>query len=363
MAVTPPAIDNAERLFQGGDYLSSALVDYLAWLQRRISDLESTGGNPDLTNYQLRNEKGVANGYPTLDATGIVPLSELPPISPGPPGATGPAGPGGPQGLQGPIGPTGPTGPQGGAGPAGPQGPQGPTGVTPDLSAYQLLSARGNPNGYPSLDPTGKVPLAQLPAIGAATAAIPGEIRMWGGAAIPSGYGNWVWADGTAYPNATYPSAAANIAAAWRTFAGAVDPGGSNFRVPDLRGLVAIALDAMPGGARANRLSRAVAATLAGRTGEEYHTLSTAELASHNHGVNDPQHEHSASVTAAYNYGADGSENVEVGSPQTHIDNAGLTVAMSYAATGVTVQANGGGGAHENVPPAVFVPYIVKLDG
>jgi hypothetical protein len=32
------------------------------------------------------------------------------------------------------------------------------------------------------------------------------------------------------------------------------------------------------------------------------------------------------------------------------------------AYTGISIQASGGGGAHENVQPTVFVPYIVKLD-
>src|SRR5215467_909204 len=136
--------------------------------------------------------------------------------------------------------------------------------------------------------------------------AIPGEIRMWSGNALPAAgtFGHWAWCDGTAYPNATYPIAAGNIAVQWRTAHGQADPGAANFRVPDLRGLAPTGLDAMPGGARANRTTRAVAITIAGRTGEEYHTVSVAEMpahahavsdGTHNHALHDPQHGHNIS--------------------------------------------------------------------
>ena len=51
-----------------------------------------------------------------------------------------------------------------------------------------------------------------------------------------------------------------------------------------MRGLVVAGMDAMPGGARANRMTRAAAATLAAKTGEETHGLSPTEGPRHNHG-------------------------------------------------------------------------------
>ena len=117
--------------------------------------------------------------------------------------------------------------------------------------------------------PTGPVGPASI-------SAIPGEIKLWPGDALPllSSYGKWDWCDGGVLVVATYPKAAANISTQWRTFSGASDPGAANFRKPDLRGLVPAGMDAMPGGgARANRMTRAVAITLAGRAGEETHIV------------------------------------------------------------------------------------------
>jgi len=168
---------------------------------------------------------------------------------------------------------------------------------------------------------------------------IPGEVKLWPGSALPDTavYGKWVWADGAVYVVATYPKAAVHIAPEWRTFAGASDPGASNFRVPDLRGLTPAGMDQMPGGARANRLTRAVSIVIAGRTGEELHVITLPESAPHFH------------VTAAQYTG--------VGYPSGGYAGGGVS-----SGGGLNTNTVGGGQAHENMQPTVFVPYIVKLD-
>lgn len=204
---------------------------------------------------------------------------------------------------------------------------------------------------------------------------IPGEIKLWPGGALPTAarYGKWVWADGAIYDTALYPEAAANIATAWRTAFGAADPGGGKFRVPDLRGVTPHGMDGMPGGTRANRTARAAAATQAANGGEEYHALTQAELAAHAHVVTDPGHGHSLNDpqhTHPPGFQLLLCAQPGAGSSAYVINSSGGTsmlsptgIGINSTGTGVSLQNTGGGGAHENLPPSVFVPYIVRLDG
>lgn len=191
--------------------------------------------------------------------------------------------------------------------------------------------------------------------------AIPGEIRMWPGSALPAaGYGKWVWADGAVYAVATYPIAAGSIAAVWRTFAGASDPGGANFRVPDMRGMTPVGMDAMPGGVRANRMTRAVAITLAGRSGEETHTVSIAEMPTHFHGGG--FHNHDVTITQHEAYSEPNRALLLGSSPNAFNGNGNDLMAIGNSPAQI-IQHEGGGTAHENVQPSVFMPYIICLNG
>ena len=188
------------------------------------------------------------------------------------------------------------------------------------------------------------------------TGGLPGEIKLWPNSVLPAvgTYGKWVWADGAVYLVADYPLASGNINAAWRTFGGATDPGVANFRVPDLRGLVPVGMDAMPGGARANRMTRSVAITIAARTGEEQHVISVAEMPAHGHPVTDPGHNHTTNASASTYPAAPGA---------TGVSQAVAGSVTGTRVTGITIGNTGGGGAHENVQPSVFIPYIVCLSG
>lgn len=215
---------------------------------------------------------------------------------------------------------------------------------------------------------------------------IPGEVKLWPGETLPATtYGKWVWADGAIYPIGSHPIAAAHIGTRWNRFDGAGDPGSGNFRVPDLRGLVAAGLDAMPGGARKGRMTRDEAIVIALRTGEEKHKLIDTEHALHNHGsvgvsgsisgsATGGGHEHSVSIgNTGPGYGMSNqtsfyAQAVLLKGTAGNIFGTGGGGGHSHSVGG-TFSGSGGtnnqGGdiPHENVQPTVFVPYIVCLDG
>jgi microcystin-dependent protein len=207
----------------------------------------------------------------------------------------------------------------------------------------------------------------------AGISAIPGEVKLWPGDTLPdiTTYGNWVWADGAVYLVADYPLAADHIASQWRTFGGASDPGGTNFRVPDLRGLVAAGLDAMPGGTRANRMTRSVAITIAEKTGTETHVITIPQMARHAHGGNvvaGGAHYHGLGVALAANQWVPGWSGAWIGSMNAaqlgnDLDLFDTVRTSDFADHSHPINLEGDNVAHENVQPTVFVPYIVCLDG
>jgi len=199
--------------------------------------------------------------------------------------------------------------------------------------------------------------------------AIPGEVKLWPSGTLPelADWGKWVWADGSAYDVATYPIAASHIAAAWKTFDGASDPGAGKFRVPDLRGLIPAGLDQMPAGARANRMTRTAAITLGARTGKETYKLVTSEMPSHGHPPA-AGHLHSPpGVGIKFAVTAPGVSEGAIGTLNQYIpgndDPHSLFYDSATAYSNATVSPTGGDGPHENVQPTVMVPYIVCLGG
>jgi microcystin-dependent protein len=132
----------------------------------------------------------------------------------------------------------------------------------------------------------------------------------------------------------------------------------------DRRGRVAAGKDNM-GGSAAGRLTDQSGGvdgdTLGAGGGEERHTLTTAELASHTHTatVTDPKHTHDVTSYG----GSGGSDNVvsgtdAAGSPRTSAS------AAKAASTGITVSnANAGSNTpHNNVQPTIIENFIVVVE-
>lgn len=119
----------------------------------------------------------------------------------------------------------------------------------------------------------------------------------------------------------------------------------------DFRGVARATFDSL-GGAAASRLT-----TLFPRTGmiagAQTHALTTAELATHGHSVNDPGHNHSVTGGANPASGAARPTNGDGTNPTPFNVNSNTT--------GITIQNTGSGTAHNNVQSTRTVTTIIKL--
>ena len=156
-----------------------------------------------------------------------------------------------------------------------------------------------------------------------------GSIIPYGGATAPAG---WLLCDGTSFLKTDYPDLFGVIGAAY----GSAD--GNHFNVPDLRGRVAVGKNA------------ATFAALGAAGGEETHTLTTGELATHTH-IQDA-HSHTFTV---YQTLAEGN-----GYPRASVHPVTPSDQGTSAAT-ATNQNTGGGLSHNNLQPYQIVNYIIKI--
>jgi microcystin-dependent protein len=192
--------------------------------------------------------------------------------------------------------------------------------------------------------------------------------------------------------------------------------------IPDLRGRMVAGRDDM-GGTLAGRItsggSGIPGVTLGATGGTETHTLTLAQLAAHNHGVNDPTHSHGTTdgghnhgdnisfVDTGHGHGVNDpghshgvsggtqggtvngsvqpggtsapatSSTIVINSATTGITiqsgNANLSksggvssnvsgVGINAAGTGISTQNNGSGAAHQNMPPTSICNYIIVAE-
>ena len=195
-----------------------------------------------------------------------------------------------------------------------------------------------------------------------------GVVSAFAGVNAPAG---WLMCAGQAISRTDY----AALFNALSTTYGSGD-GSTTFNLPDLRGRVPAGVDNM-GGSAASRLTSTVLTasnTLGATGGTQTHTLTTAELASHNHtqdSHNHSQNSHGHGFGPGQDFGTDFGGNaggsatfrLAVAAVNTTTYQGAYSVtantATNIAAT-ATNQATGGGGAHTNTQPTLVLNYIIK---
>lgn len=143
--------------------------------------------------------------------------------------------------------------------------------------------------------------------------------------------------------------------------------GTSTFGVPDMRGRNGVALDNLGGGATANRLVTGSCAgprhTVGGSCGTDVVTLTTSQMPSHNHGGLTSNMSATTNPSHAHSYNApSGILNGDVGA--TIFPVAGSASATTGGANidhYHLINSDGGGNAHDNMPPTMMVSKLLRI--
>jgi microcystin-dependent protein len=128
--------------------------------------------------------------------------------------------------------------------------------------------------------------------------------------------------------------------------------------LPDCRGRALAGLDDM-GNSAAGRLTVSyfgTSATVLGAAGgAESHTLTTAQMPVHSHGVTDPGHSHGEGD--AINQSSSAQSILPTGATLW----AGANTSTASATTGISIQNAGSGAAHNNTQPTILMTIQIKL--
>ena len=123
--------------------------------------------------------------------------------------------------------------------------------------------------------------------------------------------------------------------------------GSTTFNVPDLRGRAVFSLDSGGSGRVTSGVS-GISGTVLGAAGGDQH------VHQHSHGVSDPGHTHGYQTNSS-------TTNVQSGGGSANLmqsPSSGFSTAS--ATTGISIN-NFGSGSSQNMPPAIMLPYILRI--
>lgn len=165
----------------------------------------------------------------------------------------------------------------------------------------------------------------------------PGALSPYAGPTAPTG---WLLCDGATYQQADYPE----LYAALGTHFGSGSAG--TFSVPDLRGRVVVGI------------SSDAEFNVRGETGgAKTHTLTVAQMPSHNHTGSSVGNR---SVGGDYSNANGTSLMARIRGGSTETGRFSDSIPGSTHNHALTIASQGGGGAHNNLQPYMALAYIIK---
>lgn len=149
-------------------------------------------------------------------------------------------------------------------------------------------------------------------------------------------HNGWLKCDGRSISRVLYPKLFEVIGTSF----GSDDA--ETFKLPDCRGRILGTIGTGSG---------LTARSLGDKVGTETHTLTVEEMPSHSHTINDPGHTH------AYTNNTN-DQQVSALPGETAADQADIGQTTGSSTTGITINNTGGGGAHNNMQPTIFISNI-----